>query len=260
MATTYLSGASTGIPVSSGSNGDHGSSGGGSSEGSGAENGGVMNLVNGQGYGSPARLAAEMHDTKYLPAHHAVHAQAAALHNGHPIPHNPWVGIPTPDAAGAPHWAMHPATAGLYSQDLKQDIKPHSPADFNRPPGHHMPHHPSSWNAPPVSSPYLGMSAVAAGAGATGAASGAPSSPSPQLHHPSVYMSSMMQSQMAHPFGPDRYHHRDSHNSSPRSGTDEDGMQTPTSGTSSTTSFFPDSSGTQNNKEKMMMISVRISL
>merc|ERR1739848_816820 len=40
-------------------------------------------------------------------------------------------------------------------------------------------------------------------------------------------MNGMLPGQMPHPFVADRY--RESHNSSPRSGTDEDGMQTPTS-------------------------------
>jgi hypothetical protein len=53
---------------------------------------------------------------------------------------------------------------------------------------------------------------------------GAPNSPSPLQHHPAYGMNGMM----GHPFVTDRY--RESHNSSPRSGTDDDGMNTPTSG------------------------------
>ncbi len=246
-------------------------------------------------------LESAMHETKYLPPQPPPHQ----LHNGHPAlaPHaNPWMAaLPGAEAVSSAHWAMHPAAASLYPQDLKQDIKPHSPADFQR---HAAPHMgPHGWNPPvPVSSPYLGMSAaVTAGgsnntsnassggsstAAATGGAGGSgaggahvhhpPGSPSPLQHHPAYHgMGGMIPHHPA--FGPpggpgglaggpggvgvgvgvggvpppgvgvDRYHHRDSHNSSPRSGTDEDGMQTPTSGTSSTTSsFFPDPAGTQN--------------
>jgi len=182
-----------------------------------------------------------------------------SLHNGHHHPaavlsHNPWAGIPAPS-----EWAMHPSAlnaAGLYSssaaahaaaqvQDLKQDIKPHSPADFqtamSRSAAHMAQvaathgHHPSSWNPPPVSSPYLmpGMSPGAPGVvpPVPPGMPGAPNSPSPLQHHPAYGMNGMLPGQMPHPFVADRY--RESHNSSPRSGTDEDGMQTPTSGTTS---------------------------
>ncbi len=280
----------------------------------------VMNLVNSSAaisaaaaasqYGSsPVRAPHEMHEMKYLPPQ-PHHGSAAALHNGHhhPLAHNPW-GIPDPAAAmhvAATPW-MHPH-AGLYSQDLKQDIKPHSPADFNNvgrgaatgaappppPPPHHMVHHPSSWNPPPpVSSPYLGMtspspSSVAAAvasssssssnngaqhpsatppasSGASGGSGGGGSSgsgnggggggsggghnsPSPLHHNPAAAvaaygMNGMLPGQMPpgvvppHPSFIDRY--RDSHNSSPRSGTDEDGMLTPTSGTSGHHSLHP---------------------
>merc|ERR550539_2029454 len=179
-----------------------------------------------------------------------------SLHNGHHhhtaavLGHNPWAGIPTPS-----EWAMHPSAinaAGLYSssavahaaaqvQDLKQDIKPHSPADFqtamSRSAAHMAQvaathgHHPSSWNPPPVSSPYLmpGMSPGAPGVvpPVPPGMPGAPNSPSPLQHHPAYGMNGMLPGQMPHPFVADRY--RESHNSSPRSGTDEDGMQTPTS-------------------------------
>ncbi len=271
MATTYLSG----LPVSSSgqqSSEDEPSGGGSSSSGtsSGGLDGRVMNLVNGnQGYASPARSLAEMHETKYLPPQHQ------PLHNGHPAlaGHNPW-GLPEASHWAASAAAMHPAA--LYPQDLKQDIKP--PADFGRvsaAAAHHM-----HWNPPPVSSPYLGMSAAAAAAGSVsgsggssggsgGGGGGGHNSPSPLQHHPAYGMGGMIPGQIpGHPFaavtagggGPggaagapvgvpgaanlvDRY--RDSHNSSPRSGTDEDGMQTPTSGTSSVSSFFPESSGTK---------------
>ena len=309
--------------------------GGGGEEAEGGGGGAGMNLVNGSGSVAAATSAAAaaaaagyapaaispglasrgasalesaMHETKYLPPQPPPHQ----LHNGHPAlaPHaNPWMAaLPGAEAVSSAHWAMHPAAASLYPQDLKQDIKPHSPADFQR---HAAPHMgPHGWNPPvPVSSPYLGMSAaVTAGgsnntsntssggsstAAATGGAGGSgaggaggahvhhpPGSPSPLQHHPAYHgMGGMIPHHPA--FGPpggpgglaggpggvgvgvgvggvpppgvgvDRYHHRDSHNSSPRSGTDEDGMQTPTSGTSSTTSsFFPDPAGTQNKYEK----------
>ncbi len=309
MATTYLSAGSTAIPTGGGASGgsgvsedQHSSSGGSTSEqeqqqlgvGGGHQEG--MNLVNGGGQvssssassgyasaASPTRslssMAAEMHETKYLPPP-AQHPQAA-LHNGHPaaaVMHNPWVAAALPDAAAASHWAMHPAAAAsLYQQDLKQDIKPHSPADFHRTAAsHHM--SPHAWNppVPPASSPYLPMSSTSGPISATGGGGGAgtnlhhpPGSPSPLHQHPAYHgMGGMIPGQIPHPFGPpggpgglaglngpvggvgsaaaaaaDRFHHRDSHNSSPRSGTDEDGMQTPTSGTSSTSSFFPDSAG-----------------
>jgi hypothetical protein len=239
----------------------------------------VMNLVNSsaaisaaaaasQCYGSsPVRGPHEMHEMKYLPPQHQ-----ASLHNGHPL-HNPW-GIPAHDVHVASHW-MHPH-AGLYSQDLKQDVKPHSPAEFNHlgrgaavappppPPPHHMvPHHPSSWNPPPVSSPYLGMTPASTVAAAlvsatttassgngiqqpplsSGSGGGHHDSPSPSLqqHHQAAAvaaygMNGMLPGQIPpsgivpHPSFIDRY--RDSHNSSPRSMTDEDGMLSPTSGIS----------------------------
>lgn len=221
--------------------------------------------------------SSSMHEMKYLPLSSAnnpsvtgagtlVHStdpiSSATLHNGHHHPvlsHNPWAGIPTPT-----EWAMHPSAinaAGLYSssavahaaaqvQDLKPDIKPHSPADFqtamSRSAAHMAQvaathgHHPSSWNPPPVSSPYLmsGMSPGAPGVvtSVPPGMPGAPNSPSPLQHHPAYGMNGMLPGQMPHPFVADRY--RESHNSSPRSGTDEDGMQTPTSGTTQGTLFF----------------------
>eukprot|EP00095_Tigriopus_kingsejongensis_P000976 maker-scaffold39_size501901-snap-gene-1.13 protein:Tk00976 transcript:maker-scaffold39_size501901-snap-gene-1.13-mRNA-1 annotation:"hypothetical protein D910_07561" len=220
MAATYLSG----VPVSTSSNGDP------SSHSVLTEDAlahsGVMNLVN-AGYGSP-RSAVDMHEMKYLPHQHQ------SLHNGHHAlaSHNPWVGIHGPEATSP--WAMHPGVhPGLYSQDLKQDIKPHSPADFQNPvvsrsvsaAAHPAAmaavaaHHPSSWNPPPVSSPYLSMTPSSGGGGG-------PNSPSPLQHHPAYGMNGVLPGQMHHPFV-ERY--RESHNSSPRSATDEDGMQTPTS-------------------------------
>ena len=228
--------------------------------------------------------SSSMHEMKYQPNSSSVnnpHSTVAgtplgattdpisstpSLHNGHHHPHaaaalthNPWVGIPTPT-----EWAMHPSAinaAGLYSssaaahaaaqvQDLKQDIKPHSPADFqtamSRSAAHMAQvaathgHHPSSWNPPPVSSPYL-MSGMSPGAPGVvppvpPGMPGAPNSPSPLQHHPAYGMNGMLPGQMPHPFVADRY--RESHNSSPRSGTDEDGMQTPTSGTTQLPSFY----------------------
>ena len=218
--------------------------------------------------------SSSMHEMKYVPLSASNNASVTgagtpvgatdpisstpSLHNGHHhhaaavLGHNPWAGIPTPS-----EWAMHPSAinaAGLYSssavahaaaqvQDLKQDIKPHSPADFqtamSRSAAHMAQvaathgHHPSSWNPPPVSSPYLmpGMSPGAPGVvpPVPPGMPGAPNSPSPLQHHPAYGMNGMLPGQMPHPFVADRY--RESHNSSPRSGTDEDGMQTPTSGT-----------------------------
>jgi len=150
-------------------------------------------------------------------AGHAIAAAVASgqpLHNGHPAlaSHAPW-GLPTHDP-----WAMHPmyqASASQAVADLKpQDIKPHSPGDFNS-----VQRHMAPWQHPPVSSPYLSMPQVATTPGAPPLA---PNSPSPHnpyhglngVMHPSHYV--------------DRYS-RESHNSSPRSGTDEDPMQGPTS-------------------------------
>ena len=250
----------------------------------------VMNLVNSstaainaaaaaasaQCYGaasSPVPRPHEMHEMKYLPPQTAAHAAAAGLHNGHhhPALHNPW-GIPSFDAAAAQaHWAMHPAAAAhsLYSQDLKQDIKP----DFNNParapaatgvpvppPPHHMAPH-SGWNPPPpppVSSPYLGATSTATTSGssshqpaavaATTPTSGSTpvppghSSPSPLQHHWNGMMPPGVVPPGVHPSAfVDRYGgHRDSHNSSPGSvegagsdrGHPDHGMLTPTSGTS----------------------------
>jgi hypothetical protein len=210
--------------------------------------------------------SSSMHEMKYIPPNHSSVTGAGtpstdtinttpSLHNGHHhhaaavLSHNPWAGIPTPT-----EWAMHPSAinaAGLYSssavahaaaqqvQDLKQDIKPHSPADFqtamSRSAAHMAQvvhgHHPSSWNPPPVSSPYLmpGMSPGVPASAVPPGMPGAPNSPSPLQHHPAYGMNGMLPGQMPNPFVTDRY--RESHNSSPRSGTDEDGMQTPTSGT-----------------------------
>merc|ERR1719192_1683589 len=113
---------------------------------------------------------------------------------------------------------MHPmysaSSASQAVADLKpQDIKPHSPGDFNS-----VQRHMAPWQHPPVSSPYLSMPQAATTPGAPPLA---PNSPSPHnpyhglngVMHPSHYV--------------DRYS-RESHNSSPRSGTDEDPMQ-PTS-------------------------------
>jgi len=100
--------------------------------------------------------------------------------------------------------------------DLKpQDIKPHSPGDFNS-----VQRHMAPWQHPPVSSPYLSMPQVASTPGAPPLA---PNSPSPLGHNPYHGLNGVM-----HPSHyVDRYS-RESHNSSPRSGTDEDPMQ-PTS-------------------------------
>lgn len=277
MATTYLSAASETPSVSSsgGSSSvlldptnpsdpsETSSSTSSSNNNNNSLNNGIMNLVNGlstnSAYGvstghasSTSPLPPPMHETKYL--HNGHHP----LHNPH-HPHHPWVpGIPGDPSS---HWAAaaamhHPGLYATTQQDLKQDIKPEfhhnnrttsssSTSSMVTP----ISHAPSSWNTPPpVSSPYLGM---------TG-----PNSP---LQHHYGGMGGML------PGGPmgvsgggvgavppgsgghwvsaaggtDRYHHRDSHNSSPRSGTDEDGMQTPTSGTStaSPSAFFPDSAG-----------------
>ena len=216
--------------------------------------GGVMNLVNVTSgshmtpgvnslYPSSPRDSLSMHEMKYLPPQTHQHS----IHNGHhPLAsHNPWVvGLPGHDPSTG-HWGMHPAAhPGLYSpQDLKQDIKPHSPGDFQSAVSrsHHAAaaaagaamaiaghHHPgnlgSGWNPPPVSSPYLGMSTTPVPSGPPPGMPGAPNSPSPLQHHPAYGMNGMM----GHPFVSDRY--RESHNSSPRSGTDDDGMNTPTSG------------------------------
>lgn len=257
----------------------------------------MMNLVNGaaaaaaaahhqaaaaSGYHNRMSLS-EMHETKYLPpAPQGPHHHH--MHNGHPAlagAHNPWAvaGIPTGDSPA--HWAMHPSlyppSAAAAAQDLKQDIKPHSPGDFHNT-ARSSATTPSStvaaltshsWNPPPVSSPYLGMASAAASSSNSQGTGGGGNSPSPIGHHHTPYgMGGMIpgagpmggppvQPISGHPFasaGIDRYggpgggagsHHRDSHNSSPRSATDEDGMHTPTSGTSNaSSSFFPDSAGT----------------
>ena len=166
--------------------------------------------------------AADMHEMKYNPPNSSSNTPPTAstpasvaaavtspLHNGHPLAHNPW-GL-------APHdpWAMHPmySASTATSADLKpQDIKPHSPGDFNR-------HMAATWpQHPPVSSPYLSMPQTASTPGAPPIA---PNSPSP---HPYGLNGVMPPHHYV-----DRYS-RESHNSSPRSGTDEDPMQ-PTSGT-----------------------------
>ena len=187
----------------------------------------AMNLVNNTGGASGGYCSPRdsMHEMKYNPPISSSNTPPASgtsvvtspLHNGHPLAHNPW-GLPTHDP-----WAMHPAH-GLYSAstassvaDLKpQDIKPHSPGDFNsvRAQVQHMA---NPWQHPPVSSPYLSMPQTASTP--VGAPPLAPNSPSP---HPYGLNG------MPHPYV-DRYS-RESHNSSPRSGTDEDPMQ-PTSGT-----------------------------
>ena len=192
----------------------------------------AMNLVNSNPHSAAAAAAAaasgnytraDMHEMKYNPPISSSNtppsavsastpasvaaAVASPLHNGHPLAHNPW-GL-------APHdpWAMHPmySASTATSADLKpQDIKPHSPGDFNR----HM-----TWpQHPPVSSPYLTMPQTASTPGAPPIA---PNSPSP---HPYGLNGVMPPHHYV-----DRYS-RESHNSSPRSGTDEDPMQ-PTSGT-----------------------------
>ena len=141
------------------------------------------------------------------------------LHNGHPLAaHNPW-GLPNPhDPWAGMHPAMYTASsvaAAATTADLKpQDIKPHSPGDFNSVQRHMT----TPWQHPPVSSPYLSMPQSASTPGAPPLA---PNSPSP---HP-YGLNGVMP---PHPYV-DRYA-RESHNSSPRSGTDEDPMQ-PTSGT-----------------------------
>lgn len=181
------------------------------------------------GYCSPVR-SESMHEMKYNPppisssqtppavtstasATSVTSAVMSPLHNGHPaLAHNPW-GLPTHDP-----WAMHPmysATSATSPADLKpQDIKPHSPGDFNS-----VQRHMAPWQHPPVSSPYLSMPQAASTPGAPPLA---PNSPSP--HHPYGLNGVMPPHHYV-----DRYS-RESHNSSPRSGTDEDPMQ-PTSGT-----------------------------
>lgn len=189
----------------------------------------AMNLVNSSPHSAAAAASAaaagyreNMHEMKYNPppisssqtpptssAASVVSAVTSPLHNGHPLAaHNPW-GLPTHDP-----WAMHPMySASSNTPDLKpQDIKPHSPGDFNS-----VQRHMAPWQHPPVSSPYLSMPQSA---GSTpGAPPLAPNSPSP---HP-YGLNGVM--------GPHHYvdrYSRESHNSSPRSGTDEDPMQ-PTS-------------------------------
>ncbi len=187
------------------------------------------------GYCSSPREANVMHEMKYNPPNSntppnstssSVAASVASaiavtspLHNGHPAlaaAHNPW-GLPGPHDP----WAMHPMYSAAASNpspgaDLKpQDIKPHSPGDFNS-----VQRHMAPWQHPP-SSPYLSMPQTASGA--SGAPPLAPNSPSP--HHPYGPLNGVMP---PHHYV-DRYS-RESHNSSPRSGTDEDPMQ-PTSGT-----------------------------
>ena len=252
MATTYLSAAAAGGNNNNNNNNNP------SNSDQGPEGPSESGMHLAQGYhhpGSPKSSSAvsEMHEMKYLPPQH----HQSPLHNGHPLAaHNPWVGMGVGMGLGheASPWAMHHTMAtahGLYShsQDLKQDIKPHSPADFQNPMRTHVPgmgaavhQAASSWNPPPVSSPYLSManSAAAAGAAASASSGGGgnngsatPNSPSPLHQHPAyggMNGQMLIPGQMPpHPFV-DRY--RESHNSSPRSsGTvDEDGMHTPTSG------------------------------
>lgn len=180
----------------------------------------AMNLVNTPGGASGGYCSPRdsMHEMKYnppvsssnTPPSSGTSSVVSPLHNGHPLAtHDPWAMHP---------WGMHPH--GLYSAstassvaDLKpQDIKPHSPGDFNRM-GQHLA---NPWQHTPVSSPYLPMPQTASTPVAPPLA---PNSPSP---HPYGLNG------MTHPYV-DRYS-RESHNSSPRSGTDEDPMQ-PTSGT-----------------------------
>lgn len=178
----------------------------------------AMNLVNTPGGASGGYCSPRdsMHEMKYNPPVSSSNTppssgtSVVSPHlNGHPLAtHDPWAMHP---------WGMHPH--GLYSAstaassvaDLKpQDIKPHSPGDFNRM-GQHLA---NPWQHTPVSSPYLPMPQTASTPVAPPLA---PNSPSP---HPYGLNG------MPHPYV-DRYS-RESHNSSPRSGTDEDPMQ-PTS-------------------------------
>ena len=108
-----------------------------------------MNLVNSYTSSSGRDSASSMHDMKYLPpqhnGHHHAAAAAAAAHAHVPAAafaaaaHNPWLTHHGAEAAAAAHWAMHPANlypaaaaaAGVVTPpDLKPDVKPHSPADF----------------------------------------------------------------------------------------------------------------------------------
>ena len=219
MATTYLSAAAAAAAAANYHHYDENSAASASAVASAV----AMNLVNTSPHSAAAAAAAANygHEMKYNPPNSSsntppsVSASTASvaaavtspLHNGHPLAHNPW-GL-------APHdpWAMHPmySASTATSADLKpQDIKPHSPGDFNR----HM-----TWpQHPPVSSPYLSMPQTASTPGAPPLA---PNSPSP---HPYGLNGVMPPHHYV-----DRYS-RESHNSSPRSGTDEDPMQ-PTSGT-----------------------------
>jgi len=206
---------------------------------------GVMNLVNtntSQGYTLPR----EQVEMKYMPPQ----PHPGVQHNGHPgLPQHPWAGIHGGLHGADPwanlhsgHYGLHPAhsaSAASLPQDLKQEIKP-LPGEYGGRVHHPaMVHagHPTAWQ-PPVTGAYLGM----------GTNSGT-NSPSPvhALQHPAYGMngwnlcfnsegleklngvSGMLPSHMQHPFV-DRY--RDSHNASPRSLTDEETMNPPTSGNS----------------------------
>ncbi|XP_040563645.1 POU domain, class 3, transcription factor 1-A isoform X1 [Lepeophtheirus salmonis] len=254
MATTYLSAGDA--PPSSNSS---------STNNNGSEAESLLNAGSLMNSGHYSR-GGEIHEMKYMPPQ-----SHNPLHNGHPAlmgqhhPH-PWMGIP-PEAAH--HWASMHHHASLYPSDLKsnssltsnnQDIKPQSPGDFhsNTTRSFHGGGTPggggSSWNSPPPSSssPYLSsMAAVSAASNNNSSSSNnnssslnnhPPNSPSPLASHPAYGgMNGMIPGgPMSHPFVSDRYHHRESHNSSPRSGTDEEGMHTPTSGTTSPDSCFSD--------------------
>jgi len=191
------------------------------------EDNGVMNLVNtpnSQGYSLPR----EQVEMKYMPPQ--PHVQP---HNGHPgLPQHPWLGHGGP--LGHDPWSSMSHYTGLHTQpELKQEIKP-LPADYGRVAAHHPAMHHTMYQ-PPVTGAYLGM----------GTNSGT-NSPSPvhALQHPAYAgmngwnlcfnseglkdgISGMLPSHMQHPFV-DRY--RDSHNASPRSLTDEETLNPPSSG------------------------------
>jgi len=147
-----------------------------------------MNIVNAaaaaaaaQGYGSPRDPhshphvhphTSHPHEMKYLPPQ----SQGP---NGHPLSHNPWVGLPPSDPG---HWAtsMHHPHAGLHTQDIKPQPPDMGLSHHGRAPQHMNPH---AWHSPVVTSSYL----------PTSSNGGSP------LQHPAYAMNGMLGSAQIHP-------------------------------------------------------------
>ncbi|QQP50424.1 POU domain protein, partial [Caligus rogercresseyi] len=188
--------------------------------------------LRGTGGGTGASGGRDIHEMKYMPPQSQLGNGHPAFMGQHAAAAHPWMGLP-PEAH---HWAMH-HHAALYPGDLKAstppsgDVKPQSPGDFHR-------FHAGSWNSPPApGSPYLSSLAAASNnnnitttpttnssSSSTNSSSHPPNSPSPLAYGAMGGMGGVLGSG----FG-DRYLHRESHNSSPRS--DEEGL--PSSGRNS---------------------------